>query len=199
MADLLAQELPEPLAWVLRDGWGVDEAGAFLLRSQTVGSRRPADLDLTGWEAFHNHVHVPQDDLNCAENDWPSRLWSRALAFACQGLRSASRELVSRDCVAIVALGSWTDGATVRFHLDRDAPAWISDDLEGYKGEAVAVLCLQNAPESPTSDRMPVHHRRSVSSNEPDSTGGLSCNSGPGLGLPSWPADASSYDRASHP
>jgi hypothetical protein len=55
-------------------------------------------------------------------------------------LRSASGELTDEECLAVVALGSWRDGATVRFHLDRGSPGWAADDLEGYQSEAVAVL-----------------------------------------------------------
>lgn len=140
LTEAVSQQLPGELARALVAGWFFDEDGALLLRSQSVGSPRRPDMDLTGWEAFWNHVHVPQDDLDAADEDWPARLWSRAIAFACQGLRSASGELTDEEFLAVVALGSWRDGATVRFHLDRGSPGWAADDLEGYQAEAVAVL-----------------------------------------------------------
>jgi hypothetical protein len=140
VTEAVSQRLPNDLARTLADGWHFDEDGAFLLRSQTVGSPRSADMDLTGWEAFQNHVHIPQDDLETGNDDWEVLLWARAVAFACQGLRSASGELTGEECLALVALGSWQDGATVRFHLDRGPPGWAADDLEDYEGEAVAVL-----------------------------------------------------------
>jgi hypothetical protein len=140
LTEAVSQQLPDELARTLAEGWSFDEDGALLLRSQRVGSPRQPDMDLTGWEASWNHVHVPQDDLDAADEDWRVRLWSRAIAFACQGLRSASGELTDEECLAVVALGSWRDGATVRFHLDRGSPGWAADDLEGYQSEAVAVL-----------------------------------------------------------
>jgi hypothetical protein len=138
MADALSQPLPDDLAEELADGWRFDEDGAFLLRSQTVGHPRPSDMDLTGWEAFQTHIHVPQDDLDPADENWARHLWWRAMAFACHGLRSAAKRLEGRECLAIVGLGSWQDGATVRFHLERGAP-WVADNLEGYDS-AIAVI-----------------------------------------------------------
>jgi hypothetical protein len=49
-------------------------------------------------------------------------------------------ELNDLDCLAVVGVGSWQDGATVRLHLDRGSPGWVTDDLERYETEAIAVL-----------------------------------------------------------
>jgi hypothetical protein len=39
------------------------------------------------------------------------------------------------------------DDWTVRFHTVRSGESWVSDDLEGYGGEAVMVLdCTELAP-----------------------------------------------------
>lgn len=148
IARALREQLPDDLARVLATGWRFDEEGALLLRSVTVVAPRPADLDLTGWEAFQTHVHIPQGDLDHVDADWAKRLWSRSFAFASQGLRSAVGELNDLDCLAIVGLGSWQDGATVRFHLDRGSPGWVTEDLELYETEAIAVLSSAEVVES---------------------------------------------------
>lgn len=149
LAAVLSQPLPGDLAEELAEGWRFDEDGAFLLRSQMVGQLRPADMDLTGWEAFQTHIHVPQTGLDRADEDWAVRLWGRAMAFACHGLRSARPDLKDLECLAIVGLGSWQDGATVRFHLDRGAPSWIAEDLESYETEAIAVISSSEVASSP--------------------------------------------------
>ncbi len=42
----------------LHDGWELDPEGALLLRSQIGSCSRTAGMDLTGFEALHNHLHI---------------------------------------------------------------------------------------------------------------------------------------------
>lgn len=124
----------------LREGWTIDEDGALLLRSALGGLARPADMDLTGFEATHNHVHL---DPTGDEDGERARIWSDALGLLYAGLQSATAAVGGRRCVGIASLGGVGRGATVRWHLDRDEP-WASHDLDGYESEAVLVMASED-------------------------------------------------------
>ena len=97
--------------------------------------------DLTGLEASASHVHV-EDHLDPGETDrTPPRpvVLRIGMAHAIRGLESAWRNH-HRNCVSIVSAGRPVDGVTVRFHVRRDGISWVTDDLEGYRLEGVAVL-----------------------------------------------------------
>jgi hypothetical protein len=115
--------LSPELSSVLDAGF-VEEKGCVLLASKARGSAfARATEDETGYECFINHLHV--EDLGEALEF--ARLLHKALADAFTG-----------SFVVIVAY----DGreATVRFHRLRAGQTWLSENLEGYLDEGIAVF-----------------------------------------------------------
>jgi hypothetical protein len=115
--------LSPELSSVLDAGF-VEEKGCVLLASKARCSAfARATEDETGYECFINHLHV--EDLGEALEF--ARLLHKALADAFTG-----------RFVVIVAY----DGreATVRFHRLRADQTWLSENLEGYLDEGIAVL-----------------------------------------------------------
>jgi hypothetical protein len=95
-------------------------------RSRVSQSHFP---DKTGYECFVNHVHLAYNGSR--------RSAATCLAY-CTNLDIGLSKFAPRQRFQIVASFS-TDGCVVRFHLIRRGENWISDDLEGYKQEAI--LC----------------------------------------------------------
>jgi hypothetical protein len=91
-----------------------------------------ADLpDKTGFECFINHVHLRFDGtrqtlIPCLEH--AEALQKALLPFT-----------GDRQFRVIVALAD-DDDCTVHFHQIRQGENWISQDLEGYKSEAMLVF-----------------------------------------------------------
>jgi hypothetical protein len=115
--------LSPELSSVLDAGF-VEEKGCVLLASKARGSAFARDTeDETGYECFINHLHV--QDLGEALEF--ARLLHKALVDAFMG-----------SFVVIVAY----DGreATIRFHRLRADQTWLSENLEGYLEEGIAVL-----------------------------------------------------------
>jgi len=115
--------LSPELSSVLDAGF-VEEKGCVLLAAKARGSAlAPAKEDETGFECFINHLHV--EDLGEALEF--ARRFNKALADAFTG-----------NFVVIVSY----DGreATVRFHRLRPDQSWLSENLEGYLEEGIAVL-----------------------------------------------------------
>jgi hypothetical protein len=115
--------LSPELSSVLEAGF-VEEKGCVLFASKARGSTfARATEDETGFECFINHLHI--EDL--AEALEFARLLHKALADAFTG-----------SFAVIVAY----DGreATVRFHRLRANQTWLSENLEGYLDEGIAVL-----------------------------------------------------------
>jgi hypothetical protein len=132
------QPLPTPLADIVRGGWTTTTDGALIWR-RFESSGRAVDVavlgDLTGVEAFINHVHL--DDLL---PDWRrGELLQAAFDFAVQGIRTAETSH-GRSCTAIVTAGRSVDGVTVRIHSSRQGESWVDADLGSYRDEAIAVL-----------------------------------------------------------
>jgi len=89
--------------------------------------------DRTGYEAFVNHVHFPLDDhreslLKCLT--YASNLQRELTAI------SAGRRF-------LIILSAEGTNSTVRFHQVRPNENWLSDDLEGYKEEAILLLPVE--------------------------------------------------------
>ena len=109
---------------VLASGF-VEENDCVLLASEAHQSVFTPALhqDETGYECFANHLHVEK--------------LGEALEFA-QRLNEALREKFTGRFAVIVSY----DGreATVRFHRCRANQAWLSENLEDYQKEGIAVL-----------------------------------------------------------
>lgn len=116
--------LSSSLLDVLASGF-VEENGCVLLAStgrQTAFT--PAlSHDETGYECFVNHLHVEK--------------LGEALEFG-RRLDKALREKFTGPFAVIVSY----DGreATVRFHRRRSNQSWLSENLEEYQEEGIAVL-----------------------------------------------------------
>jgi hypothetical protein len=97
--------------------------------------------DLTGLEASATHLHVENylDTGPAAQTLTRPAVLRIGMAYAIRGLESAWRNH-RRQCVAIVSAGRPADGVTVRFHVRRDGSSWVTEDLEAYMLEGVAVL-----------------------------------------------------------
>jgi hypothetical protein len=98
--------------------------------------------DRTGFECFVNHVHLPFTGSN---ESLTSCL--RYAATVQEALIPFTRD---RHFRVIVTLPD-DDDCTVRFHQIRPGENWITEELEGYKSEAILVF---DVPESqPVSAR----------------------------------------------
>lgn len=119
-----APTLSPELAGVLNAGF-VEELGCVLLASQARGSAfvREATQDETGYECFINHLHV------------------RDLGEAMELARRLNTALADAFAGSFVVIVSY-DGrdATVRFHRLRANQPWLSENLEDYLEEGIAVL-----------------------------------------------------------
>ena len=110
------------LARLLRAGF-VKKHGCTLLKAPAAKSTpyEQAGMDRTGYEAFINHIHT--------------RPFSQAWEYA-QRLTQRLKRQPGRFAIIISFDGT---EATVRFHRRRRGePAWLDENLEGYKAEAVA-------------------------------------------------------------
>ena len=87
--------------------------------------------DRTGFECFINHVHLPFAGTN------ESLVACMAYAAALQHSLAYFAEGQRRFRV-IVGIGA--RDCAIRFHWIRSGETWISDNLEGYKSEAILVL-----------------------------------------------------------
>ncbi len=83
--------------------------------------------DKTGYECFVNHVHLASDG---------TRRSAVSCLEYCTKLDVGLANFAPRQRFQILASFS-TDGCVVRFHFIRPHETWISDDLEGYKSEAI--------------------------------------------------------------
>jgi hypothetical protein len=104
----------------------IEEQGCVLLASaaRNATHTRAADaFDETGYECFINHVHI--------------RSLQEALEFG-QRLTKALAERFTDRFVVIVSFGG--RDATVRFHKVRAGQTYLTDDLEEYKEEGIAVF-----------------------------------------------------------
>ena len=127
-------ELPAKLSDLLSAGF-VDQDGCVFFAQfakRTSGASRSDFPDLTGYECFVNHVHI--DDY--VEDADAQTLAAVGVAFA----RRLCELLSARTGDFNVIVGSDDLSWSVRFHRVRAGEAWLSDDLESYQDEAIAVL-----------------------------------------------------------
>jgi hypothetical protein len=100
-------------------------------------------FDKTGFECFINHVHLPFAETN------ESQSLASCLEYAAT-LQDALLPLTpDRQFRVIVSLsedGEFPGSAcTVRFHQIRPGEVWVTEDLEGYKSEAILVFDVPNS------------------------------------------------------
>jgi hypothetical protein len=127
-------DLPAKLSDLLSAGV-VDRDGCVFfaeLAKRASNASRSDFPDLTGYECFVNHVHI--DDY--VEDADPQTLAAMGVTFA----RRLCELLSERSGDFNVIVGSDELSCSVRFHLVRAGEAWLSDDLESYRDEAIAVL-----------------------------------------------------------
>lgn len=116
---------------LVEDGDSVFLKEAFLHRS-VEPSQFP---DLTGFEAFINHIHLPYNG---------SRQSLRSALNYCADLAAALNRLNPGVTFRII-LGVTDQECTVRFHRVRDNEEWVSQNLEGYE-EAILVWDFAGRP-----------------------------------------------------
>jgi hypothetical protein len=127
-------DLPAKLSDLLSAGV-VDRDGCvfFAQLAKRASSASGSDFpDLTGYECFVNHVHI--DDY--VEDADERTLALVGVAFA----RRVCELLSARSGDFNVIVGTDELSCSVRFHQVRAGEAWLSNDLESYKEEAIAVL-----------------------------------------------------------
>ena len=127
-------DLPAKLSDLLSAGF-VDQGGCVFFAQfakRTSGANRSDFPDLTGYECFVNHVHI--DDY--VEDADAQTLAALGVTFA----RRLCELLSARSDEFNIIVGSDELSCSVRFHRLRAGEAWLSDDLESYRDEAIAVL-----------------------------------------------------------
>lgn len=126
--------LPRRLMVVLESGLVRKDGCVFLasLLAQCRSVSRHDFPDMTGYECFVNKVHL--DNLAC------SQLVRIGVTF----LHRVSNLLRTSDIHSpVIGIVSADDASvTARFHLLRAQEAWLSDDLNGYTEECIAVFEL---------------------------------------------------------
>jgi hypothetical protein len=130
-ADVLSDELVQKL----RDGMCFVDGCLVLGKSDAaprLNSIRAAVMDKTGYECFVNHVHLKERGDSAA-------VLRQAVAF-CRRVSVEALRLAPNQSLRFIISKNGEDW-TAHFHILRtDEPSWVSDDLEGYKEEAVLVL-----------------------------------------------------------
>src|SRR4051812_26077028 len=91
--------------------------------------------DLTGYECFVNHVHLPYNGTG------DSLMGS--LAYVAQLWESLDQYAQDRQFLIILSI-SGTE-CVVRFHECRAGEAWLASDLEGYKEESILAVSVGGA------------------------------------------------------
>lgn len=126
---------PLPAALEAVVGGGVTADGDALvlaaLRSPTLPA--PAALgDVTGYEAFVNHVHIDEH----GDVSSPATLVALGLAYA-RRLEELLRQQRRPTQIVLAVDGT---AAAVRFVTRRAGQPYLADDLEGYRDEAILVI-----------------------------------------------------------
>jgi len=127
-------ELPPKLSDLLSGGF-VDQDGCIFFAEfakRTSGASRSDFPDLTGYECFVNHVHI--DDY--VEDADAATLAAAGVTFA----QRLCKLLSARSDEFNIIVGSDELSCSVRFHRQRPGEAWLSEDLESYRDEAIAVV-----------------------------------------------------------
>ncbi|MBZ5681537.1 MAG: hypothetical protein LAO24_15665 [Acidobacteriia bacterium] len=132
--------LPQKLLTMLNGGFTEQDQCVFLalLRKEAPVSRLDFP-DCTAYECFVNHIHI-EDYL---ENGGlpPLEMVGRGIALARELKARLSGLHGGKHFRIIVAFDGLT--CTVRFHTVRLDEEWIDKNVNGHRGEAVAVLETQ--------------------------------------------------------
>ncbi|HEX7660082.1 MAG TPA: hypothetical protein VF444_11450 [Pseudonocardiaceae bacterium] len=143
-------DVPEPLRQVIRQGWTVDEMGAYLLQALLDGynGSRASFVDLTACESSVNGLGIPDWDMQ-QSTDVEDRLVRRAISYAYFAL-NAARDVAGANVLTAVVSASKSlvnDAkmtARVTFVLDRaDEPTFI-DDVEAYRNEDLLMFSMED-------------------------------------------------------
>ena len=128
--------LPPALEAVLAPGLTLDgDALVLAIAREKVHPPPESFPDLTGYEAFVNHVHI-DDHLDGGLASDSSALLTHGLAFTRRLEALLSREARPTELVLSVDEMS----ASVRFYTWRPDQPYLADDLEGYRDEAILVI-----------------------------------------------------------
>ncbi|RKH00213.1 hypothetical protein D7X32_24145 [Corallococcus carmarthensis] len=139
--EVMARPLTPRMQALLDEGV-VEAHGFWVLRRAATESApliRPDFQDATGYECFANKLHVSDFVGSFDEDPWARRL--RLKDQAGYGLRLArelQRVLPANEQFVII-LGC-SNACTLRFHLKRPGEHWLTDDLEGYRRDALLEL-----------------------------------------------------------
>ena len=112
--------------------------GCVLFADQAEGCRHVSLShfpDRTGYECFVNHFHAPFDDTPAAFQELIARI---------AGIRKALA-LYAPDRMFLILVSIAKGEYTMSFHQCRAGEAWLADDLEGYKEEAIAAIGVGGA------------------------------------------------------
>ena len=129
-----------PDAWHLQPALaGIAEGGFTHVDDCVVFSGQPDNRsdfpDRTGYECFANHIHVDDLVLECS----PETLVEQAIALA-EFLNHRLRTVAPNSTFRFIISMHDDGGCTLRFHTVRSGEDWVSDNLEQYTEEAVAVI-----------------------------------------------------------
>ncbi|GMU01807.1 hypothetical protein KH5H1_59270 [Corallococcus caeni] len=139
--EVMARPLTPRMQALLDEGV-VEDHGFWVLRraaTENAPRIRPGLQDATGYECFANKLHVSDFVGSFEEEPWARRL--RLKDQVGYGLRLA-RELqrvLPADGRFVIILGC-SNACTLRFHLERPGEHWLTDDLEGYRRDALLEL-----------------------------------------------------------
>ena len=102
------------------------------LQNRCPGLKLSDFPDKTGYECFVNHLHITEyigaDNMGIAIG----------VFYAIAKL--AVNDKVSMPLAGIIGFDD-TD-MTIRFHVVRDRESWLCDDLEEYRYEGIAEVCI---------------------------------------------------------
>lgn len=104
--------------------------GATLLKQELERARSVSlrDFqDLTGFECFVNHVHLPFIETH--------ESLQTCLQYAIDLGRQLAEMSQGRRFEVIMSVSN--DGCVIRFHQLRPGELWLADDLEKYKEEGI--------------------------------------------------------------
>jgi hypothetical protein len=138
--------MPNGLAFIATGGFNeTDKCVVFRLNAGIDATRRKIDNadDETGIEAALSEINIERFLDNPVDLSELSRLgldfgFLLRKELARSGLAGPFRVIVSaQPADPSVNVG---DTCTARFHRQREGQVWLDDDLESYKGEAIAAL-----------------------------------------------------------
>ncbi|MFP2900807.1 hypothetical protein [Corallococcus sp. 4LFB] len=139
--EVMARPLTPRMQALLHEGV-VETHGFWVLRRAATASAppiRPGFQDATGYECFANKLHVSDFVGSLEEDPWARRL--RLKDQVGYGLRFAweLQRVLPTNGRFVIILGC-SNACTLRFHLERPGEHWLTEDLEGYRRDALLEL-----------------------------------------------------------